>query len=65
MISVNNPLFPIFIKPKANDIQETGAASLSDALKSNTTLTGLNLGGEHKIKQHTNGIHNQSTPFHF
>ena len=32
-----------------NEIGERGATSLSDALKSNTTLTELSLGGEHKI----------------
>ena len=38
-------------------IGETGATSLSEALRSNTTLTQLYLSGEHTKKQHTNGIH--------
>ena len=64
MTLVNNPLFSISIKSTVNNIGETGATSLSDALKSNTTLTELNLNSEHKKKQHTNGIHQQSTLFH-
>ena len=32
---------------------------MSDALKSNTTLTQLRLGREDKKKQHTNAIHQQ------
>ena len=49
MASINNPLFSILIKSTGNNIGETGATSLSDALKSNTTLTKLNLRGEHEI----------------
>ena len=41
MVSINNPLFSILIKSTDNRIGETGAASLSEALKSNTTLTQL------------------------
>ena len=37
----------IFIKT-ANKIGDSGATSLSNALKINTTLTKLGLGGEHK-----------------
>ena len=48
MASVNNPLFPILIKPKGNNIGKKGATSLGNALKSNTTLAKLNLGREHK-----------------
>ena len=48
MKSVNNPLFSILIKSIDNDIRNGGGTSLSDALKSNTTLTELNLYGEHK-----------------
>ena len=48
MVSVNNSLFSILIKSTVNDIGDTGATSLSDALKSNTTLTKLNLYCEHK-----------------
>ena len=43
MASVCNPLFSILIKSTGNGIGETGRASLSDALKSNTTLTELSL----------------------
>lgn len=31
-----------------NDIEETGAASLSEGIKVNNTLNVLNLGGEHE-----------------
>ena len=48
MESTNNPLFSILIKSTVNDIGYTGATSLSDALKSNTTLTKLDLSGEHE-----------------
>ena len=57
--SVNKPLFSFLIKWTDNRICDTGATSLSDALKSNTTLTDLDLGREHKIEQ-TNEIHQQS-----
>ena len=46
--SINNPLFSILIKSTGNKIGETGAASLSDALKSNTTLAKLDLSREYK-----------------
>ena len=45
MASINNPLFSILVKSTDNNIGERGAKSLSDALKSNTTLTKLYLGG--------------------
>ena len=45
-------------------IGETGAASLSDALKTNTTLKKLDLNGEQKKKRHTNGTPQQSTLSH-
>ena len=48
MASTNNPLFSILMKSKVNKIGETGATSLSDVLKSNTTLIELHLGCEHK-----------------
>ena len=48
MSSINNPLFSILIKSTDNSIGERGAASMSDALKSNTTLTVLYLFGEDK-----------------
>ena len=42
-----------------NHIGDTGATSLSESLKSNTTLTKLNLGREDK-RRHTKDIHNGS-----
>ena len=48
MASINNTHVLTIIKPSDNDIGVTGATSLSDALKSNTTLTKLYLRGEHK-----------------
>ena len=54
----------ILIKSTDNNIGDTGATSLSEALKSNTTLTQLNLWCEHKKKQHANGINQQSLLFH-
>ena len=64
MISINNPLFFILAKSTENKIGEAGAKSLSDALKSNTTLTGFYLGGEDK-RNNTNGINQQTTLFHY
>ena len=49
--SINNSLFSILITSTDNYIGETGATSLSEALKSNTTLTQLNLKGEDKRKK--------------
>ena len=46
MSSINNPFFFILIKLTGNIIGEKGATSLSDALKSNTTLVELYLGGK-------------------
>ena len=57
MASINNLLFSVHIKSTDNDIGERGVASLSDALKSNTTLIELNLWSEHKKKQHTENIY--------
>ena len=51
------------MESKVNNIRETGAASLSDALESNTALTQLNLSSKDKEKRHTNGINQQSTLF--
>ena len=48
-----------------NEIGDTGAASLSEALKSNTTLTELDLRCEDKRKNTHKGIHQQITPFPF
>ena len=42
--SINKPLFSVLIK-STDIIGDTGAASLSDALKSNTTLIELDLSG--------------------
>ena len=58
MKSISNQLFFILIKSTGNKIRDAGAASLSDALKSNTTLTKLSLGCEHNISD-TDGIHQQ------
>ena len=60
MTSINNLLFYILIESTGNDIGYRGATSLSDALKSNTTLTKLDLSGGHK-RNNTKGIHQQST----
>ena len=54
----------ILIKSAVNEIGDRGATSLNDALKSNTTLTELNLESGHKKKHHMNGIYKQSTLFH-
>ena len=47
MAPINNPLFQ-FQKTTGNEIVETGITALSDSLKTNTTLTQLNLSGENK-----------------
>ena len=60
MTSINNSLSSILIKSTVNKIGEAGTASLSDALKSNTALTKLNLCGKDK-RSNTNGIHQQTT----
>ena len=46
MASINDPLF--HSHQTGNSIGDRGATSLSDALKANTTLTKLDLGGEYK-----------------
>ena len=43
--------FSILIKSTGNEIGAPGAISLSDALKSNTTLTQLNIGSEHETER--------------
>ena len=48
MTYIDNSLFSIPIKSTENNIEYTGATSLSYALKSNTTLTELYLHGEDK-----------------
>ena len=51
MTSINNSLFFLLFISTGNDIGETGATSLSESLKSNTTLTKLSLGSEYKRKK--------------
>ena len=46
MISINNSLFSILIKSTDDIIRDIGVTSLSDALKSSTTLMELYLGRE-------------------
>ena len=41
--SLNHLLFSIIVKYTDNDIGDEGATSVSEALKSNTTLTEVNL----------------------
>ena len=64
MASINNQLISILIKSTDNENGDAGATSLSEALKSNTTLVQLNLSGEY-TRQHIKGIHQSSTLFHF
>ena len=49
--SINNSLFSFLITSTDNNIGERGATSLSESLKSNTTLTELYLRGEDKRKK--------------
>ena len=44
--------FPFLFTSTDNNIRDTGAKSLSESLKSNTTLTILDLSGEDKRKTH-------------
>ena len=46
--SINKSLFPFLFTSTGSKIGEIGTTSLSDALKSNTTLTKLNIGCEHQ-----------------
>ena len=46
--SSTNHFFPLMKPWTVNKIRDTGATSLSEALKSNTTLTKLNLRREYK-----------------
>ena len=46
--TINNSLSSVFIQSSDNELGDTGATSLIDALKSNTTLTELYLDGEDK-----------------
>ena len=57
--------FPFLFTSTDNNIRDTGAKSLSEALKSNTTLTAFDLSGEDKRKK-THKRHsstNHSFPF--
>ena len=51
-ISISDSLFSFLFTLTGNNIGERGATSLSEALKSNTTLTELYLNGEDKRKAH-------------
>ena len=51
MKSISNSLFSFLFTSTDNKIGETGATSLGESLKSNTTLTELNLSGEDKRKK--------------
>ena len=62
--SINNPLLSILNKSTGNDIGEAGAASLSDALKSNTALAKLNLSCEYK-RNNTQMTSTNNPIFHF
>ena len=48
---INNSLFSILFTQTGNDIEDTGATSLSEALKSNTTLKKLYLKCEDQRKR--------------
>ena len=48
--SINNSLFSFLFSSTGNDIGNTGVKPLSEALKSNTTLTKLYLDREYKRK---------------
>ena len=56
MAPINDPL--PYIKTTANGVGKRGTTSLSEALKSNKTLTKLDLSSEDR-RQHTNDIHQQ------
>ena len=51
MVSINKSLFSFLFTSTGNYIGDAGATSLSETLKSNTTLTALNLNGEDKRKK--------------
>ena len=67
VLSIYYYSFPVLFTSKDNGIGDTGATSLSEALKSNTTLTWLDLCCEDKRKKthkrHPSTIHSFS--FHF
>ena len=60
--SINNSFFSFLFSNTGNFIGDTGATSLSESLKSNTTLMKLYLSGEDR-RRHTKGIHQQFTLF--
>ena len=65
MTSINNPLFPFFAQTTDNNIGNAGATSLSEGLKTNTTLTKLDFSCQHKdTKTYTKDIQNHFL-FHF
>ena len=45
--TINKSLFPFLITSSGNEIGDIGVSSLSEALKSNTTLTQLKLASDH------------------
>ena len=51
MTSINNSLFFLLFTSTDNNIGDTGATSLSESLKLNTTLTKLNLSSEDRRKK--------------
>ena len=61
---INSLLFSFLIKSTVNKIGDAGATSLSDALKSNTTLTQLYFHGEDK-RNNTQMTFNNNSPFSF
>ncbi len=42
-------MIPLLIALTVNQIGDAGGTQLADALQSNSTLTGLNLGGKHAM----------------
>ena len=63
--SINNSLFPFLYSSTGNKIGDAGATSLSESLKSNTTLTQLNLSGKDQRKNTHKDIRQQITLFPF
>ena len=51
MASINITLVLFLFVSSGNQIEDTGTTSLSEALKSNTTLTRLEMEGEDKRKK--------------
>ena len=63
MLETNKQLPKLYFFLTANDIGDTGATSLSDALKSNTALTELYLWSQHK-GNNTQMTHANNTILH-